>query len=118
VDETVEIPLPLWRGVVDLCFAEMPRYYVGSTDAVVEWCLSGRAEGRWQLVLRDGTCSVERDGGRRPDVRLEATDCDFVAVCLGQADPRRLALRRRIRARGNLLLAARVGGWFRPPGAA
>jgi predicted lipid carrier protein YhbT len=118
VPDTVAMPRELLVGVVELCFSEMPRYYRGGTDAVIEWRLEGPAGGRWQLVLRDGRCEVHREGGHRPDVQLEASTFDFVAVCLGQADPRRLALRRRIRARGNLLMAARMSRWFRPPQAA
>jgi predicted lipid carrier protein YhbT len=113
--DTVSIPRELLAGVVELCFSEMPRHYRGGADAVVEWRLQGPAGGRWQLVLRAGRCEVHRGGDHRPDVSLEASDVDFVAVCLGQADPRRLALRRRIRARGNLLMAARMSRWFRPP---
>ena len=116
--DTVEIPLELWRGLVELCFTEMPNHYVGDGWAVVEWRLSGRAEGRWQLVLRGDSCQVVRDGDLHPDVCLRATDEDFVAICLGQADPRRLTMRRRLRPRGNLLVAARVAKWFRPPAAA
>ena len=111
----VEVPLELWRGVVALCFAEMPRYYRGGGDAVIEWRLSGPGGGRWQLLLDPDSCEVVPDGTRDPDLRLSATDRDFVAVCLGHADPRRLALRRRIRARGSLLLAARMPRLFAPP---
>ena len=116
--DTVEIGFELWRGVVEMCFETMPDHYVGDADAVVEWRLEGRVSGRWQLVLRDGSCEVVRDGGQDPDVCLTISDEDFVAMCLGQADPRRLAVRRRLRPRGNLLLAARLGGWFRTPGVA
>jgi putative sterol carrier protein len=117
VDAQVAIGLELWQGVVALCFEEMPRYYTGGPAAVVEWRLSGPGGGRWQLVLDGERCVVVRDGRRDPDVSFEAEDRDFVAVCLGQADPRRLALRGRIRPRGNLLLAARAAGWFATPAA-
>ena len=113
--EHVQVPVDLLRAMVDLCFSEMPGYYRGGGDAVVEWRLRGAAGGRWQLVLTRDHCEVHRDGPFAPDVRLEASDLDFVAVCLGEADPRRLALSGRIRPRGNLLLAARVSRWFAPP---
>ena len=116
--DTVEIPLELWRGMVAMCFETMPDHYVGDADAVVEWRLEGRVSGRWQLELSDGACRVVREGDRDPDVCLTVSDQDFVAVCLGQADPKRLTVRRRLRPRGNLLLAARLGGWFRAPGVA
>ena len=115
MSDRVEIPVALWEAVVELCFSEMPGYYRGGADAVVEWRLRGRAAGRWQLVLDAESCEVHRDGPFAPDVCIEASDLDFVAVCLGEADPRRLALRGRIRPRGNLLLAARMSRWFAPP---
>ena len=115
VDEVVEIPRDLWAAVVELCLWEMPRYYRGGQHAVVEWRLRGDASGRWQLVLTEDACEVVPDGTHAADVSFEASDRDFVSVCLGQADPRRLALRGRIRPRGNLLLAARVPRWFDTP---
>lgn len=116
--ETVEIPLELWRGMVETCFRTMPDHYVGRAHAVVEWRLRGRVSGRWQVVLRGERCEVVPEGEHEPDVCLGVSDLDFVAVCLGHEDPRRLAMRRRLRPRGNLLLAARLGGFFRPPTAA
>ena len=115
MDESVDIPLELWEGVVALCFEEMPRYYRGGQRAVIEWRLRGAAAGRWQLVLSGDECAVVRDGTQDADVAFEASDQDFVSVCLGRSDPRALALRGRIRPRGNLLLAARVPRWFDTP---
>lgn len=115
MSDRVEIPAELWRSVVELCFTQMPSFYRGGADAVVEWRLRGVASGRWQLVLEPHRCEVHRDGTHPPDVCLEATDLDFVAICIGRANPRRLALQRRIRPRGNLLLAARLPRWFAQP---
>jgi len=109
---TVEIPLDLLEGMVALCFREMPRYFRGPADGVVEWRLRGPAGGRWQVVMDGERCEVQRGGRREPDVRLEVDDLDFVAVCLGRANPRKLALQRRLKPRGSLRLAARLQGLF------
>jgi len=55
----------------------------------------------WHVVFDNGTTRAERGSVSKPDVTLRMTLEDFGDVIAERADPRRLALRRRMRVRGN-----------------
>jgi hypothetical protein len=65
----------------------------------------------WHLVL-NGRATAHRGGAASPDLRLKVSLDDFVDVTAERADPRRLALRGRLRPRGDLRLLLKLGKVF------
>jgi ribonucleotide reductase beta subunit family protein with ferritin-like domain len=55
----------------------------------------------WHLVVDNGNTRVSRGRAPKPDLTLRSTLEDWIDVTSGRADPTRLMLRRRLRARGN-----------------
>ena len=84
-------------------------------DAVIEWRIKGIENGRWQTVIRDGTCTVVRGGNEQPRVTFSAKPLDFIKLATGNASGPRLFLLRRLKIRGDLMLAARMQELFRVP---
>jgi predicted lipid carrier protein YhbT len=87
-------------------------------NAVIKWRIGGREDGgydHWFVVLRDGTCEVGRDLDLRPRLTIQVSALDFLKVGTGNANPVRLFLRRRLRVRGDLRLAARMQALFAVP---
>ena len=86
--------------------------------AVIEWRIT-RPEGgedRWQIKLEGGSCSVARDGDvPEPDVVFTVAPVDFVKLIAGVESGPKLFVFGRLKIRGNLMLAARVQGFFRAP---
>ena len=102
-------------------FRRMPQQFDpergAGVDAVVEWQIT-RPDGepdRWQIAVRDGACSVERDGGADPDVSLRVGPVDFVKLITGAEAGPKLFVFGRLKIRGNVMLAARMQSWFRMP---
>jgi putative sterol carrier protein len=89
-------------------------------NAVVEWQITGDegTDDRWQIRIADGACSVERDGDAEPDVTFRVAPVDFVKLIAGVESGPKLFVFGRLKISGNLMLAARVQGFFRVPGAA
>jgi putative sterol carrier protein len=87
-------------------------------DAVVEWQIT-RPEGgedRWQLTIRDGGCTVARDGGEPdPDVTFRVAPVEFVKLIAGVEAGPKLFVLGRLKVRGNLMLAARFQSLFDAP---
>jgi putative sterol carrier protein len=87
-------------------------------NAVIEWRIT-RAEGgedRWQITIRDGACSVARDGDvAEPDVTFSVAPVDFVKLIAGVESGPKLFVFGKLKIRGNLMLAARVQGFFNAP---
>jgi putative sterol carrier protein len=86
-------------------------------DAVVEWQITGAegGEDRWQLTIRDGACSVARDGDADPDVTFRAAPVEFVKLIAGVESGPKLFVFGKLKIRGNLMLAARFQGFFKQP---
>jgi predicted lipid carrier protein YhbT len=85
----------------------------------IQWRISGAdtpdGYDRWFVLLHRGRCEVGRDLGVKPRVTLTVGPLDFLRLVTGAADPRRMFFTRRLRMRGDLLWAARMPSFFRPP---
>jgi putative sterol carrier protein len=90
-------------------------------NAVIEWRITDAEKGeddRWQMVIEDGACAVRREGERRPNITYTVGPVDFVRLITGGKSGPELFMLGKLKVRGNLMLAARMPGWFRIPGAA
>jgi putative sterol carrier protein len=104
-------------------FRRMPERFDpdrgAGVDAVIEWQIT-RPDGepdRWQVAVRDGACTVARGGEVDPDVSLRVAPVDFVKLITGVDAGPKMFVFGRLRIRGNVMLAARMQGWFRLPSA-
>jgi putative sterol carrier protein len=91
---------------------------VGNTRAVLEWQIAAAPDApphRFQLVVADGACTVEREGAREPDVVFSIAGVDFLRMVTGSKDPGELFVFGRLKVAGDLFLAARSRTFFVPP---
>jgi putative sterol carrier protein len=109
-------------GILGQIFADMPDVFradrAGSTSAVVHWCITGRADGgtdTFQLVIADGTCTVSAAPDRPPRLTLTISAVDFVKMVTGNASPRMLFMRGRMKTGGDLGLAMKFPNLFDIP---
>lgn len=112
------------RLILDEIFRQMPAALradrTADADFVIEWRITGGPDGgedRYQLTIRAGACSVEREGSAQPDVVYTIGPVDFVRLVAGHAEGPALFLFGKLKVRGNLFLAARMPGFFRIPSA-
>lgn len=104
------------------CFRRFPsrldRRAATGVDAVIEWVVTGRSDGgedRFQVTIRNGECTVARDGTAAPRLVLTLDAVDLIRVLTGTANPVRLLLRRRLAISGDWALANRLSGLFLEP---
>lgn len=111
------------RGLIlEQVFAAMPgrlnRERADRVDAVVDWEITGPPEGstdRFQVLIRDGACSVRRDGPEPPTVSYRLGAIDFLRLVTGNASGPQLFVFGRLRVRGDFVLAARIPSLFSIP---
>lgn len=80
-------------------------------EAIVEWRIGGRRRGgldRYQLAFAGGRCRLRRGGGQVPTLTLEMDGVGFLRLVAGASGAAWLALGGRLRARGDLALAAQL----------
>jgi len=87
----------------------------GALEAVVEWRIGGRPGGghdRFQLHIGERECRVSREGGAEPSVVLTIEAADFLGLVTGAASGSRLFMVGKLKADGDLVLAARIPRMF------
>ncbi|HEV3000129.1 MAG TPA: ribonucleotide-diphosphate reductase subunit beta [Solirubrobacteraceae bacterium] len=97
----------------EILFDQMRRQVVpehAEPGTVIQWDFTDAEP--WHLVIDDGRTRVARGRAPRPSLVLRSTLEDWVDVTAGRADPARLMLRRRLRARGQLRLLLRLPKLF------
>lgn len=108
-------------AILDLIFAAMERRYRGGPELslVVHWEIIDRADGGvdlFEMVIADGRALSTRTPQRAPDVHLRIRPIDFVRLATGHVSGGGLFARRRLRATGDVKLAARIPSLFEIPG--
>ena len=87
-------------------------------NAVVDWRILDGPDGgddRWQVVIRDGQCSVEPDGGETPTATFKIKPVDFIKLVTGNAQGPELFMRGGIQVEGDLMQAAVLQSYFKLP---
>lgn len=110
--------------ILEEIFNRMPEQFdaakAAGVDAVIEWQITdapGGGTDRWQLAIHAGGCACARDGDADPDVTFTVAPVDFVKLIAGAESGPRMFVFGKLKIRGNLMLAARVQGFFTVPSA-
>jgi putative sterol carrier protein len=91
----------------------------GDTHAVLEWKIFDRPDGgydRYQVVISNGTCSVQKDGEHEPRVTFKLKPVDFLKLVSGNAAGPTMFMTGKLKIEGDLMFAAGVQSLFRMPG--
>jgi putative sterol carrier protein len=113
------------RGaVLDGIFSQWAEHFdskgAGDTDAVLEWKIFDKPGGgydRYQVVIKDGECTVEKDGDHEPRVTFKLKPVDFLKLVTGNAAGPMMFMTGKLKIDGDLMFAAGVQSLFRIPGA-
>jgi putative sterol carrier protein len=122
-DADLQATLAAHREVVlTEIFARMEQHFdpgaAKETAAIVEWQVLGRADGgtdRFQARIGDGRCVVTRDGTAVPGLTVTIKPVDFLRVIAGDVAGPRLFMMRKVKVKGDLMLAGRLATLFRLP---
>lgn len=111
------------RGkILDEVFGRMPTLFradrAGSTNAVIHWNITDRPEGgadTYQIVIENGTCQVSSVMDRDPKLTLTMGPLEFVKIVSGSANPVMMFMTGKLKAKGDMALAANIGNLFDIP---
>jgi putative sterol carrier protein len=104
-------------------FGRMAEHYrpekAGGVEAVVHFKVLDRPEGgydHYEIVLRDGACTLSPSPAEKPDVTIKVKPVDFLKLVTNNASGPALFIRRRLKLDGDVMLASRLAGLFSIPG--
>jgi putative sterol carrier protein len=111
------------RGkILDEVFRRMPKLFradrAGKTNAVIHWHIGDRPDGgvdTYELVIEDGTCTLSENPDREPKLSVTLGAVDFLKVVSGNANPVMMFMTGKLKAKGDLGLAANIANLFDMP---
>ncbi len=111
------------RGkILDEVFNRMPALFradrAGSTQAVIHWNITGGAGGStdtYETVIENGACTVTDQPVRDPKLSMTMDPVTFLKVVSGDGNPMMMFMTGKIKAKGDLGLAAQVAKLFDIP---
>ena len=103
-------------------FNRMPSLFradrAGSTNAVIHWNITGRPDGgtdTYEVVIADGTCTVTETPQHDPKLGLTMGPVEFLKIVSGGANPVMMFMTGKLKAKGDLGLAANIANLFDIP---
>jgi putative sterol carrier protein len=111
------------RGkILDEVFNRMPTLFradrAGATQAVIHWIITGGSGGSsdtYETVIENGTCTVTNQPVREPKLAMTMDPVTFLKVVSGDGNPMMMFMTGKIKAKGDLGLAAQVAKLFDIP---
>ncbi|AGL13636.1 SCP2 sterol-binding domain-containing protein [Actinoplanes sp. N902-109] len=111
------------RGkILDEVFGRMPTLFradrAGSTQAVIHWNITGGPGGAtdtYETVIENGACTVTNEPVREPKLAMTMDPVTFLKVVSGDGNPMMMFMTGKIKAKGDLGLAASVAKLFDIP---
>jgi putative sterol carrier protein len=110
------------RGkILEEVFDRMPNLFradrAGATQAVIHWNITGGPGGSdtYETVIENGACTVTNQPVRDPKLAMSMDPVTFLKVVSGDGNPMMMFMTGKIKARGDLGLAAQVAKLFDIP---
>jgi predicted lipid carrier protein YhbT len=110
------------KKVLDEVFNRMPTLFrpdrAGSTNAVIHWNVGDRLDGgvdTYELVIANGACTLSPEPVNEPKLALTLGAVDFLKVVSGNGNPVMMFMTGKLKAKGDLGLAANIANLFDIP---
>lgn len=103
----------------DQVVQEMPTYFLpdkaGSTNATIQFDLTGDDAGKRYIKIADGQATAGEGEVESPNLTLMADSHDFVKIFTGQLDPTAAFMSGKLKIKGDMGLAMKMQSMFRRP---
>ncbi|MET7395421.1 SCP2 sterol-binding domain-containing protein [Dactylosporangium sp. NPDC005572] len=111
------------RGkILDTIFSRFPELFrpdrAGSTNAIIHWTITDRPDGgvdTYELVIANGACTLSPGADQDPKLAITVGPVDFLKVVSGAGNPMMMFMTGKLKAKGDLGLAANIANLFDIP---
>jgi hypothetical protein len=108
--------------VLDEIFRRMPGLFrperAGNTEAVIHWIITGAPGGgsdTYELVIANGACALSETPSHEPKLAVTVGPADFLKLVSGNGNPVMMFMSGKLKAKGDLALAANIANLFNIP---
>ncbi|HEU5242356.1 MAG TPA: SCP2 sterol-binding domain-containing protein [Ornithinibacter sp.] len=113
---------PHRKGVLDSVFSRFPQSFrpdkAGDRSARIDFRVTGGpgdSSDTYAVVVERGTCRVEEGASESPDLSLVLGPAEFLKLVTGTGNPAMMFMMGKVKASGDLGLAAGLANWFEAP---
>jgi putative sterol carrier protein len=110
------------RAILDQIFHRFPEQFrpdrAGATSAVIHWTIGGGPDGgpdTYQVAIENGTCTTSVDPDQEARLTITVGAVEFLKVVSGAGNPTMMFMTGKLKAKGDLGLAANIGNLFDLP---
>jgi hypothetical protein len=122
-DQLAEVMAGPERAVIlSEIFGRFPSQFrpdrAGATEAVIHWVIGGRPDGgedTFEVVIADGACAVSSEAAGDPKLTVTLGGAEFLQLLSGTANPMMMFMTGKLKAKGDLGLAANLANLFDLP---
>jgi putative sterol carrier protein len=108
--------------ILDEVFNRMPTLFradrAGNTNTVIQWNITDKPGGGadvYETVIENATCTVNKQVTRDPKLTLSMGAVEFLKVVSGDGNPMMMFMTGKVKAKGDLGLAANIAKLFDIP---
>jgi hypothetical protein len=108
--------------ILDEVFNRMPALFrpdkAGNTQAVIHWNVTGGADGStdsYETVIENGACTVTNTPVRDPKLTMTMDALTLLKVVSGDGNPMMMFMTGKVKAKGDLGIAAQIAKLFDIP---
>ncbi|HEX6870152.1 MAG TPA: SCP2 sterol-binding domain-containing protein [Micromonosporaceae bacterium] len=108
--------------ILDGIFSRFPGQFqadrAGGTNAVIHWHITGRPDGgndTYEVVIANGACTLSPAAEAEPKLAVTIGAVDFLQLIAGAANPMMMFMTGKLKAKGDLGLAANLANLFDLP---
>lgn len=102
---------------IDELFDRLPGAFIpekaGDMESVIQFELTGEEAGNWAVVIKDGTCKVEKGQHENPTMTLTADSQDYKDIVTGRLKAMNAFMQGKVKLQGNLNLAMKFAEIFK-----
>jgi putative sterol carrier protein len=103
----------------DVVIEQMPQHLdsakAGTTNATVQFDLSGDNGGKWWIKVHDGAAESGKGEVENPNLTLLASADDYVKIATGQMDGTAAFMQGKLKIKGDMGLAIKFQSFFKRP---
>jgi putative sterol carrier protein len=103
----------------EMVFERMPSALdtsrAGTTNATIQFDLSGESGGKWWVKIHDGKAESGKGDAESPNLTITMDARDYVKMSLGQLDGTQAFMTGKLKIKGDMGLAIKMQTLFRRP---
>ena len=109
------------KTILDGIFTRMPESFrpekAGNTNTTIQWTITGGGNGSdtYEVRIADGACETGPPTTSAPKLAITVAPVDFVKVVSGNANPVMMFMSGKLKAKGDLSIAASIQNLFAIP---